>query len=63
MTPTQVLFRAAQLLESNAEDLKRSHSIGDRWYMRDSIDMSAREHYDEEMAIAAKLRVLAGTGD
>lgn len=60
MTATLTLLRAAQLLESNAEDLKRSHTFCDgEWCITDPIDESAKSIYDEEMAIAAKLRAMA----
>lgn len=60
MTPQLTLLRAAQLLESNAEDLKRSHTLEDgEWDTTDPLDESAKAICDEELAIAAKLRVMA----
>lgn len=60
MNPSLVLLRAAQLLELNAEDLKRSHTLEDgEWDTTNPIDESAKAAHDEEMAIAAKLRVMA----
>jgi len=60
MTPHQTMLRAADLLESDAEDLKRSHTYANgEWDTRDPIDEVAKADYDERLAIAAKLRLMA----
>lgn len=59
MTPQQTMLRAAQLLEQDAEDMKRSHTIDGVWDTTDPIDESAKADHDEHLGIAAKLRVLA----
>jgi hypothetical protein len=60
MNPQQILLRAAQLLKSNADDLRRSHTLeGGSWDTTDPIDEAARRDYDEHMAISEKLRLMA----
>ena len=60
MSPQQTMLRAAQLLESDSEDLRSSHTLADgEWDTTDPIDESAKRDCDERLAIAAKLRLMA----
>lgn len=60
MTPTQVLLRAAQLLDEDAQALKESHTRGDgTWDLSAPEDETAKAGHDERLQIAAKLTVMA----
>lgn len=59
LTPQQTLVRAAQLLEEDAECLKRSHSIDGKWFLEDRADETAKSGHDERMSLGAKLRLMA----
>ena len=54
-----VMVRAAQLLEAHAEDLKRSHTLNGEWVVLDPMDAHAKDDYDEQRALAAKLKFMA----
>ena len=62
MSPHQLtLLRAADLLEADARDVKASHTRSDgTWDLRDPLDANAKADHDERMAIASKLRLMAG---
>lgn len=59
MTPELTLLRAAQLLEADAEILKRSHTVAGGTWPDHPEDQVAKRDYDERMSIAAKLVLLA----
>lgn len=59
MTPRAALLRAAQLLEEDAECLKRSHTLNGEWIAMSPEDERAKADCVERMALAAILRLLS----
>lgn len=53
------LLRAAEILAEDAEILRASHTLDDRWILIDSADELARADHDERVSIAAKLQAMA----
>lgn len=58
--PGLVMLRATELLEEDASEIKASHTLEGKWIVLDDSDARAEADYNERMALAAKLRLMAG---
>ena len=51
-----LMRKAAHIIETHAEDLKRSHTLRGEWIVLDSVDRSAKADYDHDMHLVRELR-------
>ena len=55
------LIRAAEILEREAQCLRDSHTLDDKWVRMDDLDRHAKAEHDEMRRLARRFRKVAGT--
>lgn len=55
--------RAADMIESIAEELRSSHSINGAWNITDEVDQKAKDEHDDMKALASDLREICGNDE
>lgn len=54
-----LMYKAARIIESHAEDLKRTHTLRGRWVLLDPVDRNAKADYEHDMHLVRELRARA----